>query len=54
MSSAGANPPMYYQYYYFSAGSLLDEYYSTRAQKERINKYVEFGAANARYDQKAE
>ena len=47
MSSAGANPPMYYQYYYFNAQSLLDKYYSTPAQKAQVNEYISFGTENA-------
>ena len=48
MSSAGANPPMYYQYYSFNAQSLLDKYYSTPAQKAQVNEYISFGTENAR------
>ena len=49
MSSAGANPPMYYQYYYFNAQSLLDKYYSTPAQKAQVNEYISFGTKNGNY-----
>ena len=49
MSSAGANPPMYYQYYYFNAQSLLDKYYSTPAQKSQVNEYISFGTKNGNY-----
>ena len=49
MSSAGANPPMYYQYYYFNAQSLLDKYYSTPSQKAQVNEYISFGTRNGSY-----
>lgn len=49
MSSAGANPPMYYQYYYFNAQSLLDKYYFTPAQKAQVNEYISFGTRNGNY-----
>ena len=49
MYSAGANPPMYYQYYYFNAQLLLDKYYSTPSQKAQVNEYISFGTRNGSY-----